>query len=60
MVIVTVVPQYPRDLGELEQVVPLDAGRWAVLTEGTPAERRRVARDLRLLSHRRPALRLAA
>ncbi len=60
MVIVTVLQDYPSGLAEDMRVVPLDVSRWAVLSGGSPAEQRRVARELRVLSRRRPTVSLAA
>ena len=53
MVTVTLIREYPRDPKEESQVIPLDAGRWALLTGGSQVERRRVANELRMLAHRR-------
>lgn len=55
MVIVTMVPEYPQNPDAGAQLVPIDAGRWAVLEGGSEAERRRVAGDLRRLAYRRSA-----
>jgi hypothetical protein len=55
MVTVTLLPEYPRDPDEGSRVIPLDAGRWALLTGGSEVERRRVANDLRVMAHRRTA-----
>lgn len=60
MVIVTVLQNYPSGLGDDARVVPLDVSRWAVLSGGTPAEQRRVARELRVLARRTPPGQLAA
>lgn len=55
MVTVTLIREYPRDPQEESQVIPLDAGRWALLTGGSAVERRRVANELRVMAHRRTA-----
>jgi len=38
-------------------LVPLDVGRWAVISGGKPELRRRIAAELRALSHRRAGAR---
>jgi hypothetical protein len=53
MVTVTLLREYPLDPEEESQVVPLDAGRWALLSGGSQVERRRVANELRVMTHRR-------
>lgn len=53
MVTVTLLREYPLDPEEESRVIPLDAGRWAMLTGGTEIERRRVANELRVMMHRR-------
>jgi len=60
MVIVTVLQDYPSGLAEDARVVPLDVRCWAVLSGGSPAEQRRVARELRVLARRHPVQHLAA
>lgn len=55
MVTVTLLREYPLDPEEESQVIPLDAGRWALLTGGSAVERRRVANELRVMAHRRAA-----
>lgn len=55
MVTVTLLPEYPLAQEEDSQVVPLDAGRWALLAGGSAVERRRVANELRVMAHRRAA-----
>lgn len=60
MVTVTLLPSYPADVTEGTRVVPLDAGRWALLSGGTEIERRRVANELRVMAHRRATPPLAA
>jgi len=52
MVCVTVLDEFPWHFGDDGLTVPLDVGRWAVITGGTPELRRRVAEELRVLSHR--------
>lgn len=59
MVTVSILSQYPQTADDDTKVVPLDVGRWAVLEGGTPAQRRRIAHELRALARRLPA-RLAA
>lgn len=56
MVTVTLLRDYPLDSEEESQVVPLDAGQWALLSGGSAVERRRVANELRVMAHRRAAL----
>lgn len=56
MVTVTLLRDYPLDPEEESQVIPLDAGRWALLRGGSAVERRRVANELRVMAHRRAAL----
>lgn len=52
MVSLTFATTYPPSLGDAATVVPLDVGRWAVIT-GPEVERRRLANELRLLSRGR-------
>jgi hypothetical protein len=56
MVTVTLLREYPVNPEEESRVIPLDAGRWALLTGGSAVERRRVANELRVMAHRRAAL----
>ena len=60
MVTVTLHPNYPADAGEDRPVVPIDAGRWALLSGGSEIERRRVANELRVMVYRRGTPPLAA
>ena len=60
MVTVTLLPDYPAGAGEETRVVPIDAGRWALLSGGTDVEQRRVANELRVMTHRRTTPPLAA
>jgi len=55
MVTVTLLGEYPPAMEEESQVIPLDAGRWALLAGGSAVERRRVANELRVMAHRRAA-----
>ncbi len=52
MVFVSFMDEFPWYLDDAALLVPLDVGRWAVVSGGKPELRRRVATDLRALSHR--------
>jgi hypothetical protein len=52
MVFVSLLDEFPWHLDDAALLVPLDVGRWAVISGGAPELRRRVATDLRALSHR--------
>ena len=55
MVFVSFMEEFPWHLDDEALLVPLDVGRWAVVSGGQGDLRRRVAADLRALSHRSPA-----
>ena len=57
MVFVSLMDEFPWHLDDAALLVPLDVGRWAVIAGGAPELRRRVAADLRALSHRAPGAR---
>lgn len=52
MVFVSFMDEFPWQLDDDALTVPLDVGWWAVISGGKPDHRRRVAADLRALSHR--------
>ena len=54
MVFVSFMEEFPWHLDDDALMVPLDVGRWAVISGGQGDVRRRVAADLRALSHRSP------
>ncbi len=55
MVFVSFMEEFPWHLDDDALMVPLDVGRWAVISGGQGDVRRRVAADLRALSHRSPS-----
>jgi hypothetical protein len=57
MVLVTIVTDPPEPADAQATVVPLDAGRWALVSGLDPVQRRRVAYELRLLARRGATLR---
>ncbi len=56
MVFVSFLDEFPWNLDDEALLVPLDVGRWAVISGGKPDHRRRVAADLRALSRHPAAL----
>ena len=57
MIFVSFMDEFPWYLDEAVLLVPLDVGRWAVISGGKPELRRRIAAELRALSHRRAGAR---